>query len=390
MKREWINAGCKEVANPKSGTRTVVFPLGNIIYNETPRTAAGGHRFMAIGGEGTCVCDIDSMAYTPIGETTGGLNTSYNEYVYFANAPAKPGDPDEVFRVSLVTLKREKVLSIHGLPKPGGFFTGVSPRNDYLVYLKREPGLSEIIRVNIPDGTWKVILKDPEPLRHIQVEPTTGDWIFVQQNRGGKVDENGVEIHKFLVGKEGCTHFYVSSDGARRVALPVGPPHTLTCGGHSAWICGTQRVVLNVLWNLNEFSEPGFPADWSTDERWPGATLFTTGPGETRPIPIVTSDQRFFHVSSSRCGRYYIGDSVPTRMGPTQIVIGNLATGKYRTFVDDCLCYAGSCWPCSLPYFSADLKYVMYREKDDASIPKYGGFKCYAAELTPEFLRSLD
>ena len=388
MKQEWIKEGCAEVAKPKSGTRTIRFPHGNIIYNETPRTAPGGHRFLAIGPGGTGICDIDTMSYLPIGETQGGFNTSYNEYAYFAHAPTKPGEPEDVYRVSLMTGQKEKVVSVSGQPQPGCSFQMVSPKNDYLIYLRLAPGRSQLYRVNIPDGTWSVIHEDSEVLRHLQVEPTEGDLIFIQQNRGGTVNEKGENV--ILVGKEGCTHYLARTDGSARHFLPVGPPHTLTCSGHSSWIGGTKRVILAVAWNHNEFNEPGLPADWSTDERWPGATLFTTGQGEKKPTPIVTPDQRFFHVSASRCGRYYIGNSVPTRMGPTQIVIGNLATGKYRTFIHDCLCYTGSCWPASLPYFSADLKYVLYREKDDASIPKFGGFKCYASELPAEFLASLD
>jgi len=389
-KRVWQTNGCAVVSEPKSGTRTLRFPFGNIIYCETPRTSPDGKRFVVLGSDGVYVCDIETMSYTRIGCETATFNTSYNEYVHLARMAEKPDEPDRVYRVSLTTLEREPVVEICDLPNlGGGKFVAVAPDSAYLIYATRGPGVCQIVRVETRDASWQVIVEESDSLRHEQVEPCRGDLILIQQNRGSKIDEHGNET--VLVDPEkGATHFIVNADGTNRQSLPVGPPYTLTCSGHSCWIGNTQRVALAVAWNHNEFNEPNGPVDWSLDSRYPGSSLFTVAPGDGRPTPVPTPDHRFFHVSASRCGKYFVCNSVPTRKGPTDIVIGNFETGRYKVFVHDCCCYARSVWPCSLPYLTADNRHVIYREKEDPTVPDYGGFTAYAAAVPDGFLHDLD
>jgi len=325
------------------------------------------------------------MAFTKIAEDCRLVNSPYGEHVYCWDSEP---EQDVVHRVNLRTLQREHVTTVEGLPRSGNP-QSVASAEDYLIYHVRRPPTCEVYRVDLPSGDWTLIHEDPEIINgHIQVEPGRGEDILFQQNRGGRMDSEGNIIKK--VDDEGATHYLVARDGTRRRPLPVGPPHTSTCSGHSSWIGASGRILLAVAWNMNEAGDPEVAPDWTLDERYSDSNLFIVASGDSEPTPFVAPDQRFFHVSVSRCGGYFVCNSVPNgRLGPTEIVVGNSETGKYRTLIHDCACYAGSVWPCSLPYLTADLRYVVFRAKEDPSAEGYHGFQVYVAEVSEEFLASL-
>lgn len=385
MKPEWIDHSKPAEPDPVSGAAITHVTGGGVLYCESPKTSPDGKRFVLQRGEGYYVCDLETMRFTKIDEGGRIVNSPYCEHVYCWHGAE---DRVDVFRVSLASLVREHVTTVTGLPGPGNP-QSVSPDGSYLVYHTRQPPTCLLIRVELPSGRWEVIHEDPEIINgHVQVEPSEGGDILLQQNRGGKMDEAGNITQK--VGSEGTTHYVIAADGTNRRALPVGPPHTSTCSGHSCWIGPTKRTLIAIAWNMNELNEPDLAPDWTLDERFPESNLLTVAPGDTEPTPFAAPDQRFFHVSASRCGRYFVANSVPNgRLGPTEIVIGNFETGKHRTLIHDCLCYAGSVWPCSLPYLTADLRHIIYRAKEDPRCEGYQGFQVYAARLPDDFLPGL-
>lgn len=383
---EWISHAREVEPDPVSGARITQITGGGVLYCESPKASPDGKRFVLQRGDAYYACDLETMAFAQIAEDCKLVNAPYGEHVYCWHAEP---EQDVVDRVDLRTLQREHVTTVKGLPRSGNP-QSVASAEDYLVYHVRRPPTCEVYRVDLPSGEWALIHDDPEIINgHVQVEPGRSEDILFQQNRGGRMDADG-NISK-QVGTEGTTHYVVARDGSRRRSLPVGPPHTSTGSGHSAWIGATGRVLLAVAWNMNEAGAPGAPLDWTLDERYPESNLFIVAPGDTEPTPFVAPDQRFFHVSVSQCGGYFVCNSVPNgRLGPTEIVVGDLATGKYRTLIHDCACYAGSVWPCSLPYLTADLRYVVFREKEDPGLPGYQGFQVYVAEVSQSFLSSLE
>jgi hypothetical protein len=386
MAVEWINHAMEVTPDAVSGARITRITGGGVLYCESPKSSPDGHRFVLQRGNGYFVCDLETKRFTPMAEVGALVNSPYSEYVY--GWQERDGKA-EIERFHLTTLERERVTEVAGLPKSGAP-QSVSPGSDYLIYHVRRPPTCLVIRIELPQGAWRVIHEDPDIINgHIQVEPRAGREILLQQNRGGQMDADG-KITK-LVGPEGATHYVIRSDGSDRRPLPVGQPHTSACSGHSAWVGGTGRALIAVAWNMNEQQDLSLPADWTLDHRYPQSNLFCVAPGDTKPTPFIAPEQRFFHVSASRCGRYFVANSVPNgRLGPTEIVVGNLVTGKYRTLVHDCLCYAGSVWPSSLPYLTADLRHVVFRAKEDPSLPGYQGFFVFVAQIPDQFLASLD
>jgi hypothetical protein len=382
---EWIDDALEAKPDPVSGACITRITGGGVLYCESPKASPDGSRFVLQRGNGYFVCDITTKRFTAMAEGCILANSPYSDDVYcWYERDGKVG----LDRVRLTTLDRVRVTELTGLPKPGAP-QSVSPAGDYLIYHAHRPPTCLVIRVELPSGSWNVIHEDPDIINgHIQVDPRDGRQILLQQNRGGLTDANGKIVR--LLGPEGATHYVIRSDGTGRCALPVGPPHTSSCSGHSSWIGGTRRAVLAVAWNMNEFQDPSLARDWTLDMRYLQSNVFTVAPGDTRPTPFIAPEQRFFHVSGSKCGRYFVANSVPNgRLGPTEIVIGNLVTGNYRTLIHDCLCYAGSVWPSSLPYLTADLRHVVFRAKEDPSLPGYQGFYVYVAAIPDRFLADL-
>ena len=82
MTREWSKEECFVVPEPKSGTKTVRFPFGNIIYCETPRTSPDGKRFVVQGGDGVYfTADLKHVIYR---EKDDPSSTDYSTFKAYA------------------------------------------------------------------------------------------------------------------------------------------------------------------------------------------------------------------------------------------------------------------------------------------------------------------
>ena len=400
MNDTWINQAKTMPRDPESGAAITRITTGTNIYCESPKASPDGRYFIinhaAPEGGGIHVVDVETMAHRPVATGAAISNSSYSEYMYLCYPPAAPGGTYNIRRLSMVTLKEEPVVTLENPPgaSQGGNAVGgvASPLHDYLYYIIGVKRARQVVRVDLRTGKYAVIFEHPEISNpHMQVDPATGKDILIQHNRGSKIDENGNVEATF--GPGGATHFMIDRDGKNFRQLAIGEPITCTSSGHSSWISNTGRIVVATDWvhNPPDRFDPKAPVDWTLDPRHPTTSLFTVGPGEARPTPIPTPEHRFFHVSASRCGKYAICNSTPGRKGHTDIVVVNLKTEKYRTIVGGIQDRMGptALSPFSLPYFTADLKYVIFNAKEDPSLPDCQGYFIFAAKVPEGFLASL-
>jgi hypothetical protein len=153
-----------------------------------------------------------------------------------------------------------------------------------------------------------------------------------------------------------------------------------------AWIGDSGRIACAVTWDRKNHRH---------DPRHPQGNLIIAAPGDTEPQIFTAPEHGFYHVSISRCGRYFVCDDFMDfeidafrngHIGPARIVVGNLETGKYRVLIQNCCAYGmcGASWSEPVPYFTADNRHVIYNASP------YGINQIHVAAVPPEFLASLD
>ena len=168
--------------------------------------------------------------------------------------------------------------------------------------------------------------------------------------------------------------------------LPIGSPWTAESTGHMTWIADTGRIACAVQWDRENRCH---------DSLHPEGNLVYAAPGDDKPSVFPAPDFGFYHVSVSRCGRYFVCDDfmhfeapglTDGRVGPCRIVIGNFETGKSRALLRDCQNYgiAGSSRFEPEPYFTADNRYVIYNASP------FGTMQVFAAELPADFFAGLE
>lgn len=112
--------------------------------------------------------------------------------------------------------------------------------------------------------------------------------------------------------------------------------------------------------------------------------LFPTD-GKTLPRRVPMREHILYHISSSRCGRYLVGEGLEGGLdGPSPLVVVNPFTGKHRVLVQDCHCsLAGDCGRQAKPYFTATNRHVIYTADPDGIV------NVFSAEVPKGFLESL-
>jgi hypothetical protein len=232
----------------------------------------------------------------------------------------------------------------------------------------------------------EVILEHPEICNsHLQFNPVDGEHLLVQNNRGVRLNQEGV-LERYEHSAQGTTLFVIDKDGKNLQYVPVGPPVTATCTGHECFVGDTGQVLFSTGWQVKSEYE------WQHDERFPMGNLFVARPGDEKPRVIEAPEHFFNHVCASRCGRYFVADAHPApglfkdgQMQPVALVVGNLETGKHRVLVQDSQASSGGnqCTH-THPYLTADNRFVIYNA-DPGSVPQV-----FAARLPEGFLESLD
>lgn len=410
MTVKWAGEACDRCIDPVSGsmvTQLTSTPFSNInIYCEQPYTSPDGNRiamlrYLDVSFDETAkllVGDLKKLRVALIErEVAAVFKAAWSGILHYVTAERK------LCRVSLETLEKEE-LSVSPDPDLFGRGHSVSPDQRFLVTSKALPETMAVIVVDLQTGQQRTILDHPEMVNpHLQFNPVTGKDILVQLNRGSRRTGDG-KVEDW-VGEQGTTHFIIDREGGNYRALPVGPPFTAGSTGHSNFVADTGKIIASTAWNL---------LDWSLDPRTPEGNLAILSPEESEPQIFKAPEHRFNHVNASRCGRYFVADSLPVakpsrkrisatwarmrekyskglydeagQIRPWCIVVGNLETGKYRTLVSNCSALGGGGQHTHpRPYLTADNRHVIFNGDS-----MHGSTQVFAAEVPEEFLKSLN
>jgi hypothetical protein len=390
MDVNWASEACDRRYDPESGALIVQLTSAAAhsinIYCEQPYSSSDGNRLAILRSrdfsfeEGwmLLVADIQRkyVALVEPSGVTGVCNAAWSGILHYTMADGR------LFRVSLETLGKQYV-PLDFDPELAGRSSSVSPDQRFVVCRRVLPGpMPAITRLDLQERELKVIFQHPEIVNpHVQFEPVTGKDILVQHNRGSKLSPKGFVTK--VAGERGTTHFLMDRDGGNFRPLPVGEPYTASSTGHSNFVADTGRIAVTTSWNGE---------DWSLDRRFPEGNLFTIAPRDDEPRVFAAPEHRFIHLNVSRCGRYFVADSIPESLyhkdgllRSASIVIGDLRTEKYRTLVKDSMASGGGGQHNHVhPYLTADNRHVIYNAN-----PYYGATQVFAAAIPEGFLDSL-
>lgn len=395
---KWAQESSDRRDDPVSGARiiqlTSAAAISNNIYGEQPYTSPDGRRIVIARSrdfhfdeEGSIlVHELDTLRITMVVSRMRGVrgvfNSAWSGLVHYWT-------PDRrLMRLSLMTLEQEEVFAQED---PDAFLPSSSVSPDQRFVIGMTPRLTgpgspvfQIVRLDLKKGKQEVIFEHPEIFNpHLQFNPVHGRVILVQNNVGLRLKKDGSIARRPDVF---CKLFQIDNDGSNMKYLPAGPPVTQGITGHECYIADTGKVLFSAGWNQHS------DYDWRHSPLHPRGNLFVARPGEKRPALFDAPQHRFNHVSASRCGRYFIADSHTGtglfengRCKPVSLVVGNLASGKFRTLVHDTEGTSGGnqCTH-THPYLTADNRYVIYNA-DPGGIPQV-----FAARLPQGFLQSLD
>lgn len=334
------------------------------IYCDSPRATADGRRFASqryIDGfldprkvllvhdlktKFTGLLDRDIRS-VPISPAWGGS-------VYYLRG-------SQFMRASLETLKTEPVLEMDPLPfcwQP----MSISTDERYFLYttLTRESSeLYNLVRVDLRDKSWKFLFEKPEPSRcGGSFNPVTGHNILIAKTEWEGTRRFGIGLLTDADGRNG-----------REVFRDVH---------HACWLGNTSKFAALLAFDHENIRHK---------PEHPDGELFIHSADGTPPRLIPCREHLFYHISSSRCGRYVVCESLESGLefGPVPIVVVNVETGKHRVLVTDCKNSGGGDSGRQVnPYFTADLKHVIYNADPDGIV------NVFAAEIPAGFLESLE
>jgi hypothetical protein len=207
-------------------------------------------------------------------------------------------------RVNLSTLEQDEVLDLSPCPRARNSSATASPDGRFLVsngYLA--DNRFGLFRVDLQRGTWEIFHEREEICNpHLQFEPSRGEEILVQWNRGSRVD---AEQNVLCWGDaEGITLYAINRDGGDFRPLPVGRPYTGAITGHECWIGDSGEVLL-------------------TTHAECGEEIHIARPGAEKSR-LLWSGLAFDHLSVSADGQYFVTDD----MNNARLYLGNLKTGR--------------------------------------------------------------
>ena len=373
--------------DPDSGARLIRLTsstaMSHNIHCEQPYGSPDGHRLIIFRTADLfgrhcqlLVVDLEARDTTLVepdvpSECIG--HTSWGEWAYY------PLHDGSLRRVSLMTLTREEILPAGSVPAyPACHIQSISSDERYLIICEPSKGDHFVISaLDMATGQQRVLVDDPDNRNpHAQMSPANPERMVYQTIVAPTVEGEPIRVPVYVR----------DLDGGAPQREPIGDPWTAGSSGHMAWIAGTGRVACAVNWDRENRCH---------DPRHPEGNLVFAAPGDDRPCVFPAPDFGFYHVSVSRCGRYFVCDdfmhwcatgAADGRPGPSRFAVGNFETGKCRALLSDCQNYgiAGNSRYEPDPYFSADNRYVIYNASP------FGVMQVFAAELPADFLASLD
>ena len=363
----WVKEARDFPPDPVSGARITRLSGSSIrtenIYCDAPRATRDGRRFASLryvdhllSPVQALLChDLTTKWTALIDPAAEGLPVApaWGGAVYYLRGTV-------VMRASLDTLVTERVADLSGHP-PCWKLTSVSADERYLVYVSLEQDPAEaydLVRLDLRSKSWQRLLDRPEPSRcGASFNPVSGHDLLI-----------GTSFHED--GKRFAAALLTNSEGQ-------GGRPVLRRVHHCCWLGNTGTFA-----GLVEFDHERFVH--RPDH--PDGELYIYAADGTAPRLIPVPEHIFYHISSSPCGRYVVCEGLECglALGPVPIVVVNVATGRHRVLVRDAQCSGGGDAGRQVnPYFTADLRHVIYNADPD------GVVNVFAAEIPPGFLERL-
>jgi len=323
------------------------------IYGEQPYGDATGRRI--------------AIRYYPLGKKPGGLNLldlqdgsnheilpgkppfpafhAWGQWLYYAQTVE---DKKWLRRCNYLTLEVQNVTELP--PDRGTYSYGtVSPEGRYYA-VSVKPADDRPAQVHVLDlqtNAWSVLLDKPGyHAKHEQFSRDGRNRVLIQLNQ-----VPGVKT--VLLGE-------LEIGGAAKL-FPADQPYTARPTGHEAWV-GTTGAIF--------FSTGKDPAT--------NGNLWTAKVGE-KP-KLVCEGLRCGHVSVSRDGKYWIGDSGGQGI---PIYLGSFASGRYKRVCFSRTEYDGQQWSHAHPYLTADNRWLIFTAR------RKGHPQVYGARLKAGWLEGL-
>lgn len=345
--------------DPRSGAE--IYRIGadprpaDNIYGEQPYSDPTGRwvavRYYESDGQpgGIAVVDLSdgSRREVRFGKPLSGAFHAWGEHLYWHEETA---GGRQLLRCRYDSPGAEAVAF---LPAERGRYSYGTVSQDgrhYAVSVTGQGGASDVHLLDLGSGQWCLLFEMPGfHFKHEQFSLDGRNRVLIQMNQ--QPDRKQVLLAE------------LDLEGPARM-FPADRPHTPQPGGHEAWVGNTAAVLFNT-WR-----------DPATQ-----CTVWIAKADEAAAQPVCTGDQRFCHVSVSRCGRYWIADA-PLEDG-VPIYAGRFGSGRCRRVLFSRTVYDGSQWSHTHPYFTADNRWLVFTSS------RMGRPQVYAAKLEDGWLGGL-
>ncbi len=348
----------------------------SLIYTEQPYTSPDGRRVAILrtgdhfsATQNLLVADVEDCRLWLVEPAIPGAiaNSAYGEWLHYLTFERG------LRRVSLLTLEKQQVLPDGAVPE-GCEIVSITPDlRTLFIYDTHNPEAPALSTWEIATGAVTVLYQDANNRNpHAQSDLRDGSHVLVQQS--ALKPGHPVEV------------FIIDCATGQRTLLPIGGEHTAQSSGHMAWIGQTTQIACAVNWRQDEHLH---------DPRHPGGNLVIAGLENPEPRIAGGPGHAFYHISVSRCGRYFTCDDFmdmridglnSLRTGPVRVVVGSIATGRCRTLISDVqvngIAGAASFEP--NPYMTADNRHVVYNGSP------WGIQQSFVATVPEGFLEGLD
>lgn len=317
-------------------------------------------------------CDFGTWEKRLVGRGRGGQTIANGGKFYYKRFNDE--GRQEFVRCDLEAGTETMIDLPEGVPTSASF--AISKGERYLAFsqaLSYDPQRFGVGIADLQTGTCEIIHEDPWICNpHLQFEPSEGQQLLVQHNRGCVFTPEGKR--ELLVGKEGCTLFLLDVPGGEVTRLKVGPPYTASLSGHETWLGETGEIIATL--------------NYMEDYDYGKGRIVGIRPGEEHREICVPWELN--HIGIEPSGRIFAGDAYR----PDEIIIGSPRTDKAVVVGPSRASYNRARRRTGRPglvfdshphaYISPDRKWVVFNSD------RTGIQQVYAAAIPPEIIDELE